>query len=196
MAADHLGTEKALADSALPGWTVLRNNWYFETLLVTLAQPLASGRWYSAARDGRIAYVARDDLARAAAFALASSFTGKRTLTLSGARGYSADEVAVAVGETVGRSLSVIHIPLDEFAKVMTASGSPGPVATLLASVESAVAAGDLADVTEDYQALTGLDPTPLRDWLSGNHAAFRQPLETESGAQPNPVPAAMHEGR
>ncbi len=35
-APDHAGTEAALAASALPGWTVLRNNWYFETLFLSM----------------------------------------------------------------------------------------------------------------------------------------------------------------
>ncbi len=85
-APDHAGTEAALAASALPGWTVLRNNWYFETLFLSMPSVLASGKWFTAAGDGRTANIARDDIARAAAAALAGGERGKVTYTLTGAK--------------------------------------------------------------------------------------------------------------
>ncbi|MBP0573936.1 KR domain-containing protein, partial [Mycobacterium tuberculosis] len=47
-APDHAGTEAALAASRIPGWTALRNHWYFENLLFSLPHILASGQWYTA----------------------------------------------------------------------------------------------------------------------------------------------------
>jgi NAD(P)H dehydrogenase (quinone) len=83
-APEHAGTEAALAKSALPGWTVLRNNWYFETLFMSMPSTLASGKWFTATNGGRAAMMARDDLARAAAAALAGADRGKNTFTLTG----------------------------------------------------------------------------------------------------------------
>ena len=88
-APDHVGTEKALAASGLKGWTVLRNNWYFENLLHSLPHAIKSGTWYTAAGEGKIAHIAREDLARAAAAALASDKGGKNTYTLTGAQEYN-----------------------------------------------------------------------------------------------------------
>src|SRR5579859_8190921 len=42
-APDHAGTEAALAASALPEWTVLRNNWYFENLFFSLPSAREAG---------------------------------------------------------------------------------------------------------------------------------------------------------
>ncbi|MFN5683129.1 NAD(P)H-binding protein, partial [Bradyrhizobium sp.] len=67
IAPDHARTEAALRDSKLAGWTVLRNHWYFENLLMSLPQILGSGRWFTADEGGASADIARDDLARAAA---------------------------------------------------------------------------------------------------------------------------------
>ena len=62
-APDHLGTEQALAKSGVPH-TILRVSWYVENLLRSLPSVFATGKWYSAAGEGRVANIARDDVAR------------------------------------------------------------------------------------------------------------------------------------
>jgi NAD(P)H dehydrogenase (quinone) len=171
IAPDHVGTERALADSALPGWTVLRNHWYFENLFMSLPSVLASGHWYSAAGDGRIAHIARDDLARAAAVALAGGGEAKRTLTLSGARAYSTTEIAALVAQTLGTPIQVVAVPVEGLVQGMVGAGLPEPVARIYASFDSNTAAGRVATVTGDYQALTGQPPQPFEQWLQANRA-------------------------
>lgn len=171
LAADHAGTEDALAASALPGWTVLRNHWYFENLFMSLPSTLASGHWYSAAQDGRIAHIARDDLARAAAVALAADSDDTRTLTLSGARAYTTAEIAALVAQTVGKPIEVVPVPVEGLVQGMVGAGLPEPLARILASFDSNTAVGRAAVVTGDYQALTGQAPQPFEQWLQANRA-------------------------
>lgn len=173
IAPDHTGTEAAIAASTLAGWTVLRNNWYFENLLRSLPQVLASGQWYTAAGDGRIAHIARDDLARAAAVALADTAGGKTTLTLTGARAYTTDEIAALVSRTDGRPIKVVHVPIEALVQGMVGAGLPEPVARFIASLDANTAAGGLADVTGDFTTLTGVDPLPFEQWLKANKEAF-----------------------
>jgi len=171
IAQDHAGSEDAIAASAVPGWTVLRNHWYFENLFMSLPSVLASGHWYSAAGDGRIAHIARDDLARAAAVALAGGGEARRTLTLSGARAYSTAEIAALVAQTLGRPIQVVPVPVEGLVQGMVGAGLPEPLARVLASFDSNTAAGRVATVTGDYQALTGQAPQPFEQWLQANRA-------------------------
>lgn len=176
LAPDHLGSEQALADSGLPGWTVLRNHWYFENLFMNVPQALASGQWYSAAGDGGIAHIARDDLARAAATALAGDGgdTGKRTtLTLSGAQARTTADIAAAVARATGKPLQVVPVPVEALVQGMIGAGLPEPLARLFASFDTNTAAGRIAEVTGDYKALTGVDPQPFEQWLAANAAAL-----------------------
>jgi NAD(P)H dehydrogenase (quinone) len=166
LAPDHAGTEAALAASALPGWTVLRNHWYFENLLMSLPSALASGQWYSAAGDGRIAHIARDDLARAAATALTSS-TGRSTLTLSGARAYTTAEIAARVAQAVGKPLQVVPVPVEGLVQGMVAHGLPERLARVFASFDTNTAAGRVAQLTGDFRALTGVEPQSFEAWLA-----------------------------
>jgi len=173
-APDHAGTEAALAASALPGWTVLRNNWYFENLFFSLPSALGSGSWYSAAGEGRIAHIARDDLARAAATALAgANIGGKSTLTLTGAKAYSTAEIAALVAKSANRPLSVVPVPVEGLVQGMTAHGLPEGMARTFASFDTNTAQGVLADVTGDYRALTGVEPQKFEDWLAANKAVL-----------------------
>lgn len=173
VAPDHAGTEQAMRESKLPGWTVLRNHWYFETLLAALPPAIASGQWFSAAGEGRVAYIARDDLALAAAKVLAGDEQGKHTYTLSGAQAYSASELAQLVSRTIGRPLQAIPVPVEGLIQGMVAAGLPQPFAAVLASFDLHTAEGRVAEVTEDFRRLTGQPPRALAGWLAENKAAF-----------------------
>ena len=172
-APDHLGTEKAIAASSLPGWTILRNNWYFENLLHGVPQALASGTWYTSAGDGKIAHIARADLARTAAAALAGTSSGKATYTLTGTRGYTTAEIARLVSDAVGRPLAVVQVPEDALVQGMVGAGLPEPVARLFASFDTNTKQGGLAIVTGDVKTLTGSDPQSFEKWLKDNAGAF-----------------------
>jgi NAD(P)H dehydrogenase (quinone) len=55
IAPDHAETEVAVTRSSLPGWTVLRNHWYFENLFMSLPSVRPTGKWYTATGDGKAA---------------------------------------------------------------------------------------------------------------------------------------------
>ena len=173
IAPDHAGTEKALADSALAGWTVLRNHWYFENLFMTLPHVLATGHWYSAAGEGKLANIARDDLARAAAMVLAGSHAGKETFTLSGAEAFTTAEIAALIAKAVGKPVAVVPVPLEGLVQGMVGAGFPEPLARVFASFDTNTAEGHVAATTGDYKALTGLDPQPFATWLQANTGAL-----------------------
>lgn len=173
IAPDHEGTEKALAASKLPGWTVLRHHWYFENLFYALPHALKDGTWYSAAGEGKIAHLSHADFAKADAAALASKETGKKVYTISGTVARSTEDIARQVSAAVGKPLAVVQVPLEAIVKGMTASGMPEPIARVFASFDTNTAEGRVAEVTGDFKKLTGLEPQPFEDWLKTNAQAF-----------------------
>lgn len=173
LAPDHAATEAAIARSPLAAWTVLRNNWYFENLFMSLPPVLGSGKWYSASGDGRIAHIARDDLGRAAAAALAGTGGGKTTLTLGGAKAYTIAEIAALVAAAVGKPIEVVPVTIEDLVRGMVAHGLPEPVARAFASIDASNAAGFGAEVNDAYRTLTGVDPLPFETWLEANRAAL-----------------------
>ncbi len=171
-APDHNKTETALTASTIKGWTVLRHNWYFENLLFSLPQALKSGTQYTAAAQGKIAHIARDDLAQADAAALVNA-KGKKTYTLSGAQSFTTDEIAKLVSSTTGKPLNVVHVPIEGLIQGMLGAGLPEGMARVFASFDTNIAQGGLNGTADDYKALTGLEPVSFETWLKTNAKAF-----------------------
>lgn len=172
-APDHLGTEQAIAASGIPGWTFLRNNWYFENLFHALPHAIQSGSLYSSAGDGRLAHVARQDLARAASAALAGKETGRVTHTLTGTKAYTMAEIVSLVSKAVNRPIALVPVNDEQLTGGLVAAGFPEPVAKVFTSFDTNIRQGGLAEVTGDVAALTGHPPQSFEDWLAANAAAF-----------------------
>jgi NAD(P)H dehydrogenase (quinone) len=140
---------------------------------MSLPSTLKVGKWFTATGDGRVAYIARDDLARAAATALAGKTKGKTTLTLSGGQAYSVAELARLLSESLGKPIEVVPVTVDQLVQGMVTHGVPETLARVFASIDTNTAAGRLADITGDYEALTGVAPLALRTWLADNQAVI-----------------------
>lgn len=171
-AGDHLKTEQFIAASSL-SWTILRNSWYFENLLMETGHILESGQWFTAASDGRVANIARADLAAAAAAALASNDYSNRTYTLTGKEAHTTDQMATLLSDVSGRSVAVVPITDEQKVAGLEQAGLPPVLANAFASFDTNTRQGGVAEVTDDFKQLTGRDPMTLRDWLNQNRALF-----------------------
>jgi NAD(P)H dehydrogenase (quinone) len=171
-APDHLGTEQALAASGL-GWTVLRNAWYFENLLLTLPTVLASGKWFTSSGDGRIPYLAREDCALAAAHALASAATESTRYDITGAEALTVADVAHTLSDVLKKPIDVVQVSDAELIKGMVAAGVPEPIAALLASFDANARLGKFDLVTGDVERLTAKRPQTLAAFLAASRNAL-----------------------
>lgn len=167
LAPDHRETEAALAASGL-GFTVLRNGLYAELLADALGPALATGVLSNAQGEGRVAYVTREDCARAAAAALVASFEGRRTLDVTGPEAVSQADVARVASRVAGRAVRYEPLSTSAFADVLVGVGLPRPVADVYASFDTASAAGRFARVSPAFEELTGARPTSVEAFLSG----------------------------
>jgi NAD(P)H dehydrogenase (quinone) len=169
---DHYETEEALAASQL-NWTVLRNNLYADLLLVSLGQAVQIGQLFSAAGDGKIAYISREDCAQAAAAALLSSLNGHRTLNITGPEALSQTDLANIAAQIAGKPVTYVPLELDVLIQNMVAAGLPQPAAELYASIDSATARGQFETVSSDFEKLTGSKPTAVAEFLAANQEAL-----------------------
>ena len=155
---DHYETEQMLAASSL-GWTVLRKNIYAENLLPALTQAVATGRWETAAGEGYIAYVTREDFAQAAAASVAYSFDGRHTLDVTGPMGVNHDMIARWLTETTGKPVTYVAVELATVvANLIEAGLSPEEAATQ-ASFDAGAAKGQFAKSSRVVAELTGRPP-------------------------------------
>lgn len=169
---DHYETEEALANSQL-NWTILRNNLYADLLPSSLGQAIQMGQYFSAAGDGRLAYISREDCAQAAAAALLSSFDGRRTLNITGPEALSPADLAALASNIAGKPVTYVPLTKDALIKNMVAAGVPEPVAQFVGALDAATARGQFDVLSDDFAELTGHAPTAVSEFLTANRDAL-----------------------
>ena len=107
---------------------------------------------------------------------VAGNHAGKQVYTLSGVEALSKQEIADAVSAVIGKPIAVVQVPLDGLVQGMVSAGLPEPLARVFASFDTNTAAGRVAEVTTDFQRITGREQQPFRSWLDANKAALAAP--------------------
>lgn len=158
--------EAAVRTSGL-GWTVLRNGMYMEPFLQWVPDLVQEGRIPYPAGHGRVAYVLRDDLARAtAAVAMDDSHIGAAwDLTGPEALGYG--EIAEIVSDVTGQTVSYEPATGEAFVDMCRDPDLPEQMLLTLLSMYQAVAAREFEPATDAIERITGTAPTGFRTALT-----------------------------
>lgn len=166
ISADHRATEEAIRAN-FDSYTLLRNNLYMDLVLASLEPATATGKLFTARADGKVAYVTREDCARAAAAALADDSDAARVLDITGPEAVSGDDVAAALSEKIGKPVE--HAPLSaaDFQAGLEQSGVPAAYASVFVDFDLSAARGLLGNVSPAVQDLTGEPGLTLQAFLS-----------------------------
>ncbi len=160
---DHWATEEHLRASGVR-WTFLRDSFYLDVFPLFVDD---EGVLRGPAGDGRVAAVARADVAACAAAVLRDPGPhAGATYTLAGPEALSLAEVAAQVGELEGRSVRYVAETLDEAYASRAAYGAPDWQVEAWVSTYTAIASGELAEVTDDVRRLSGRRARGLREAL------------------------------
>jgi NAD(P)H dehydrogenase (quinone) len=171
-APDHYETEQAIEKSGRP-FTILRNSWYAENLLGSLPPVLASGKWYTSARDGRIAYVAREDTARAAAAALVRQTQTSARFDITGPKAMTVAEIAAVATQLFGKPIEVVHVSDEQLAGGLRAAGIPDFVIPLIVGTDANARSGRFDVASDAVLELTGKPAQSVESFLRANRAAL-----------------------
>ena len=172
MAADHYATEQAIKATGID-YTILRNSWYTEGLLGSLPAAIASGKWYTAAGEGLISHITREDTAKAAAGALIADAPGSRVLTITGPEALTVRELAAIASEVTGKPIEVVDVSDEQYAAGLQQAGFSADLAGLFTTFEIGHRRGLLSMVTDAVEELWGDKPTTVREFLTANRAAL-----------------------
>ncbi|MER6399016.1 NAD(P)H-binding protein [Kitasatospora sp. NPDC001603] len=165
----HRWTERRLRESASLRWTILRNGLYAE-LLGSLAAPDRDGVITAPLGDGRLAAVARADLAEVAAtVALAPAGHAGRVYELVGEEAVGGADVAAALSRAGGRTVEYRPGTLAGARAAVAASGAADFQVPMVAGTYSAIAHGFLAGPGKpgDLAALLGRPPRPALEVIA-----------------------------
>jgi NAD(P)H dehydrogenase (quinone) len=161
LAPEHLQTEADLKNSGL-AFTILRNGWYTENYMNSVAPAVGQGTLYSSAGDARIASASRADYADAAAVVLTQPGHEGKTYELAGDTAYSLADLAAEVSRQSGKPVKHHSIPEADYAAALTQAGVPAGFAAALASFDVAASKGALFDDGHQLSRLIGQATTPL----------------------------------
>jgi NAD(P)H dehydrogenase (quinone) len=169
---DHWHTEEALKASGLRA-TFLRDNLYIDFLPLLAG---ADGVIRGPGGDGRVAAVARDDIADAAVTVLIGDSGGGdgRGYDMTGPEALTLAEVAAALSRFAGRPIGYQEETIEEAYASRASYGAPDWEVDGWVSTYTAIANGDLERVSGDLEDLAGHPPMRLADFLAANPDSYR----------------------
>jgi uncharacterized protein YbjT (DUF2867 family) len=167
---DHWHAEEHIRASGL-GHTFLRDNLYID-FLPLMAGP--DGVIRGPAGDGRVAAVARDDIADVAAAALLGGGHEGRSYDLTGPEALTLAEAAEELSRAAGRPIRYQAETLEEAYASRASYGAPGWEVDGWVTTYVAIANGDLEQVSGDVAAVAGHPPMRLAEFLRSNPESYR----------------------
>lgn len=170
LAAEHKQTEALIRTSGVP-FVLLRNGWYTENYLASLASALHLGAVFGSAGEGRISSAARVDYAEAAAAVLTRDDQAGRIYELAGDESYSLAEFAAEIAKHSGKEISYQNLPEADYQAALIGAGLPDDLATLLAEADVGASKGGLFDASHQLSQLIG---RPTTSWTSMVAAAVK----------------------
>jgi NAD(P)H dehydrogenase (quinone) len=158
--------------AAAPAWTILRMNFYAEAFVQQAQASLNQGALTGLA-ENHAAFVARDDVAAAAAGILSGAGHAGAIYNATGPERVSGAQRAALIAEITGRPLAFVVITAEQLRAGLTQAGLPAGAVNTVISIQASFAAGVFDIVTGDVERLGGRPPKHLRDVLVG---ALRSP--------------------
>lgn len=163
-ARDHQATEAYLAESGMHV-TTLRDNFYMDVMAFF---PDAHGVIRGPAGDGVAALVARADVALAASAIVTDPTPHRnRRYEMTGPEALSLVQVAAALTAATGRDITFQDETLTEAYESRAHYGAAEWEVDAWVSTYTAIAAGELALVSDDVELLTGRRPQTFEEFLA-----------------------------
>jgi NAD(P)H dehydrogenase (quinone) len=126
------------------------------------------------AGQGRVAAVAQDDIADAAtAVLLDPDQHAGVTYSLTGPEALTLDEVAATLSAELERPVRYYAETLEEAFTSRSSYGAPDWQVDAWVSTYTAIASGEVADVTDDIEQLTGHQAMSLAELVRKGRAAY-----------------------
>ena len=149
-------------------WTILRNGMYLDPIADWVPELVEMGRLPYPVKTGRVAYIARDDLARATAAACLHSEHAGKVYELTGPEALSMPDLAATIARVTGQAVGFESITDEAFAEVCRQGNEDVPefLIGILTSLYHAVDNHEFETVTDHVERLTGTPPETAESYL------------------------------
>jgi len=160
---DHFHTEERIKASGMD-WTLLRDNLYLDFAPFMVGE---DGVIRGPAGEGVVAAVTRDDVAASAAAVLADPARhAGATYEMTGPEALTMAQVAETIARVQGRDVTFHDETVEEAYESRRRWEAPEWQYDAWVSTYTAIAAGEMAEVSDHVQRLTGRRPASLAEFL------------------------------
>jgi NAD(P)H dehydrogenase (quinone) len=176
--ADHKFTERLILDSGL-GWNFMRNSQYGDAMAENQAAiAISTGKSIGNAGAGRVAFIARDDVAAVASVLIAGGGERNKAYDVTGPESVSWNDVAALITELSSAPIEVVDLTDEQMYAMWDSLGVPreatgdfsrSPVPWCsdgMVSLGREIRLGHLSTVSNAVQELTGKKPKSLRELM------------------------------
>jgi NAD(P)H dehydrogenase (quinone) len=141
---------------------------YLDTIADWIPEIVEMGRLPYPVKSGKVAYISRDDLARATAAALTGEGHSEKTYELTGAEALSMERLAGIISEVTGRPVRFDSITDEEYGEICRTGDEEVPefLIPMLTTLYHAVDNGEFELVTDHVEKLTGRPPQDAASFL------------------------------
>ncbi|MFI1772734.1 SDR family oxidoreductase [Thalassobellus citreus] len=166
----HIATEKAIKESGMT-YTMLRNNLYMDILPWILGEQVFETGVFYPAKEGKIAFTLRSDIAEAIANALLSDTHENKEYNISNLHSMSFSEVADHLSTIAGKPINYISPSVEDYKNALVGAGAPEMVVNMLAGFAIGIEKGELVTGQSDLPELLGREAASYKDFLNGLYA-------------------------
>ncbi|QIO05598.1 SDR family oxidoreductase [Acinetobacter shaoyimingii] len=165
---EHRETEAFIQASGLT-YTFLRNNWYNENYLASVAHAVETGILYGAAGTGRISSAARQDYAEAAAKVLLSDDHDNQTYELASSTSFTLADLASYISQASGKTVQYQNISAEDYTQALTAAGLPAGLVDVIVDADVQTQKGAMFSESKDLENLIGRATTSIQDQVKAS---------------------------
>jgi NAD(P)H dehydrogenase (quinone) len=163
--ASYWAAEQRLIKTA-PRWTILRMNYYAEALIQEAQMSLGAGV-LTGLGENRVAFVARGDVAAAAAGILTAEGHEGAIYNATGPERLTGAERAALVADASGKPFAFLALPEPVLRGGLEQAGLPAPVVGAILSIQEKFVQGGFDIATGDVERLAGRPPRALRELVA-----------------------------
>lgn len=162
----HFHTEAMIRDSGITH-TFFRNNLYLDLVPLMFGGAVGSGTLAHNGGDGRIGFVAREDIARGLAAALTTEGHANRSYDITAKSPYGLRDIAASLGKANGKSITYAPLGTAEFRMALESIPLPPPIVEMSLALGEAIRAGEFDAGSGDLEKLMGRPPMTLDAFLA-----------------------------
>ena len=168
----HALSDAELVASGIP-FAILKPHFFMQNLLMAAQSVSQQGAMYFALADGKMGLIDSRDISEFAAHVLTTAGHEGKTYTLTGPASVTMHQVAVVIGEAIGKAVKYVPVAIETARQSMLQMGMDEWAANLLCDYFVAYSAnwGDL--VTDDFQRVMGKAPRSITQFASDFADAF-----------------------